>query len=40
MPEHSLIALFAILGAFCVIYGVYLGINKAIDWMIAKIFDA
>jgi len=31
--------LFIILCAFCVIYGAYRGLDKAIDWMIMKIFD-
>jgi len=31
--------LFAVLCAFCVIYGAYLGLNRVIDWMISKIFD-
>lgn len=39
MPEHTLNVLFAVLCAFCAIYGAYLGFNKLIDWVIEKIFD-
>ena len=35
----GLSVLFIVLCAFCVIYGAYLGLNKAVDWMITKIFD-
>jgi len=38
MPNW-IITLFAVLCAFGIIYGAYRGIDKAIDWMITKIFD-
>ena len=39
MPENILIGLFIVFCALSVLYGAYLGLGKAVDWMIAKIFD-
>jgi len=38
MPEWTLTGLFVALCSFGVLYGAWWGMNKAIDWMIGKIF--